>query len=422
MSEANQRVSESAGQRISELADQRDSGSASVDQKMLALRQYPIPNSQSPIPSPCLIGIDASRAVSAAATGTEGYSFHLIRALLAALPEHLRMRLYFREPPPDPAAFPGAELRPIPFSRMWTHLRLSWEMLRHPPDALFVPAHVLPLAHPRATVVTIHDLGYRYFPEAHPQAKRRYLDWSTRWNAWTASHVLADSHATREAIVCEYGVPAAKITVAYPGYDTTLAPVRDPHVLTAVRMRYGIPGDYILALGSIQPRKNLVRLIHAFSGVLTRYPNLILVLAGPNAWLSAPILGRVRELGLQNRVIFPGYVAEQDKAALISGARVFAFPSLYEGFGFPALEAQACDVPLLASNTSSLPEVVGEGGLLVDPLDESAIAQGLQRLLEDQALRRELTVQGRKNLSRFSWATTAKIVLQCLGERMKDEG
>ncbi len=361
-----------------------------------------------------LIGIDASRALSKTATGTEGYSYHLIRALLAAAPEPLRMRLYFREPPDDPAVFAGAELRPIPYPRLWTHVRLSWEMLRHSPDALFVPAHVLPPVHPQTTVVTIHDLGYRYFPDAHPPAKRYYLDWSTRWNARAASYILADSQATREAIVREYNVPAAKITVAYPGYDATLAPVHDPQVLTAARMRYGIPGDYILALGSIHPRKNLVRLINAFACILARHPDLILVLAGPNGWLSAPILNRARELGVQNRVIFPGYIAEQDKAAIISGARVFAFPSLYEGFGFPALEAQACDVPLLASAASSLPEVVGEGGLMVDPLDENAIAQGLQRLLEDQTLRRELIIRGKKNLSRFSWAMTAEIVLRLL--------
>ncbi|MBN2002760.1 MAG: glycosyltransferase family 4 protein [Anaerolineae bacterium] len=361
-----------------------------------------------------LIGIDASRAVSGAATGTEGYSYHLIRALLAALPEHLRVRLYFRELPPDTGVFPGAELCPIPFPRMWTHTRLSWEMLRHPPDALFVPAHVLPLARPRRALVTVHDLGYRYFPEAHPPGKRRYLDWSTRWNVWAASHVLADSQATRDAIVREYGAPASKITVAYPGYDTTLAPIRDPQVLAAVRARYGIPGDYILALGSIQPRKNLVRLINAFAQILERHPGLTLTLAGPDGWLSAPIVGRVKELGLEKRVLFPGYVAERDKAALISGARAFAFPSLYEGFGFPALEAQACGVPLLASNTSSLPEVTGEGALQVNPLDESAIAQGLRRLLEDATLRRELTDLGQKNLSRFSWATTAEIVLRCL--------
>jgi len=356
------------------------------------------------------LGIDASRAFSAAPTGTEGYSYHLIRALLPLLNARYRVRLYFRTLPAS-GVFPDAEIRMIPFPRLWTHLRLSWEMVCHPPDLLFVPAHVLPPVRPRRTLVTIHDLGYRYFPEAHPPGQRLYLDWSTRWNVHIATHILADSHATRDALMQEYGVAAAKITVAYPGYDSDLAPVRDPATLATVRARYGIPGPYILFMGRIQPRKNLARLIGAFARLVPTHPDLSLVLAGPLGWLAEPIRARVHEVGLEGRVLFPGYVAAADKAALLSGAQVFAYPSLYEGFGFPVLEAQACGVPLLASNISSLPEVVGDGGLLVDPLDEAAIADGLARLLDDDMLRRTLVALGAANLRRFSWEATARTVL-----------
>jgi len=356
-----------------------------------------------------LIGIDASRSVSRVQTGTEGYSYSLIRALLPLLADEQRVRLYFREPP-DAEAFAGAELRVIPFPRLWTHLRLSWEMLRHPPDLLFVPAHVLPPFHPRRSVVTVHDLGYRAFPEAHPRGQRAYLDASTRWNVHAAAHVLADSEATRTDIVRAYGVPEEKITVVYPGYDRTLHPVADPEALAAVQARYGIPGPYILTLGRIQPRKNLVRLLEAFARLLPEHPELTLVLAGPGGWLSEPIVARVHELSLDARVRFPGYVAEEDKAALLSGASLFAFPSLYEGFGFPVLEAQACGVPVLASTTSSLPEVVGEGGLLVDPLDVTAIAVGMARLLRDADLRNALVARGTENLARFSWEQAARTV------------
>lgn len=361
------------------------------------------------------IGIDASRAVSAAPTGTEGYSYHLIRALLPLLGARYRVRLYFRAAP-EPDAFPHAELSVIPFRRLWTHLRLSWEMTRHPPDLLFVPAHVLPPIRPRRTLVTIHDLGYRYFPEAHPRGQRLYLDWSTRWNARAADHILTDSYATRDALVQEYGIAASKITVAYPGYNSNLTPVRDAGVLAAARARYHIPGPYILFMGRIQPRKNLARLIGAFARLAPDRPDMSLVLAGPVGWLAEPIRARVRESGLEARVLFPGYIAEADKAALISGARVFAYPSLYEGFGFPVLEAQACGTPLLASATSSLPEVVGDGGLLVNPLDTSAIAEGLARLLDDasadgRALRSTLIARGMSNLHRFSWDATARTVM-----------
>ena len=357
-----------------------------------------------------IIGIDASRALSTAPTGTEGYSYHLIHALLPYLDAQYRTRLYFRAAP-DPVTFPGGELRVIPFPRLWTHLRLSWEMARHAPDLLLVPAHVLPPVRPKRTIVTIHDLGYHYFPEAHPRRQRLYLDWSTRWNARVADHILADSCATRDALVQEYGIAASKITVAYPGYDSDLAPVRDAGILAAVQARYAIPGPYILFMGRLQPRKNLARLIEAFARLAPGRPDLSLVLAGPAGWLADPIHARVRELGLETRVLFPGYVAEADKAALISGAQVFIYPSLYEGFGFPVLEAQACGVPLLASKTSSLPEVVGDGGLLVDPLNETAIAEGLARLLDDVMLRRTLVALGSANLRRFSWDITARTVL-----------
>ncbi len=376
----------------------------------------------SPLEPAQVVGIDASRAASTVPTGTEGYSYHLIKALLPRLVDRYRVRLYFRSVPS--LEFSGAELRVIPLPRLWTHLRLSWEMVRQQPALLFVPAHVLPLIIPARTVVTVHDLGYLYFPHAHTLRQRAYLDWSTRRNARLAAHVLADSVATRDALIAEYGTSPEKISVAYPGYDQTLKPVRDPERLIAVRERYGIPGEYLLYLGSIQPRKNLVRLIRAFAQLLPRRPGLSLVLAGKSGWLSGPIYREVRALDLEERVIFAGYIAEDDKAALLSGARCFAFPSLYEGFGFPVLEAQACETPLLASTTSSLPEVVGEGGLLVDPLDESAIARGLMCLLEDEPLRRNLVARGKENLRRFSWDRTALHVteqIQSLLSPQKDE-
>ncbi len=358
------------------------------------------------------IGIDASRAISTAPTGTEGYSYHLIRALIPRLTPRFAVRLYARGAPAA-GAFPDtAEVRVMPWPRLWTHVRLSWEMWQHPPDVLFVPAHVLPLYTPARTLVTVHDLGYRYFPKAHPWRQRWYLEWSTRRNVRAATHVLADSRATRDDIVAAYGVPAEKITVAYPGYDSDLAPVRDLRKLRAVRDRYGIPLDkpYVLHLGRIQPRKNLTRLATAFAYLLTRHPEMRLVLAGPTGWMEEPILTRIHGLGLERQIILPGYIEEADKAVLISAATFVAFPSLHEGFGFPALEAQACETPLLASNTSSLPEVVGAGGLLVDPEDTPAMADAMQRLVEDRGLRKRLIARGRENLARFDWRRTAQQV------------
>ena len=359
-----------------------------------------------------LIGIDASRAVTARRTGTETYSLHLIRALLALGADH-RFRLYFRQPPP-PGLFNGADLRVIPFPRLWTHLRLSGEMLRRPPDVLFVPAHVLPLVHPRRSVVTVHDLGYLYHPEAHTRAQNLYLRWSTRYNARAAAHLLADSEATRRDLVHRYGVPPEKITVAYPGYDERLAPVTDPAALAAVRARYSLTDPYLLYLGTLHPRKNLSRLIQAFHNLQPATCNLQLVLAGKKGWLYDDIFAQVRALGLTERVIFTGYVPDDDLPALLSGALAFVYPSLYEGFGFPVLEAMACGAPVVCSNVSSLPEVAGDAALLVDPLDTAALAAALARLVEDEGLRRELRERGYRQVRKFSWRRCAGQVLGVL--------
>lgn len=361
-------------------------------------------NSRAPV-----IGIDASRAVSPRPTGTETYSLRLIQALLSLNPPW-NIRLYFRQTPPE-NLFPQADLRVIPFPRLWTHIRLSLEMAHHPPDLLFVPAHVLPPIHPRRSLVTVHDLGYRYFPWAHTRFQRVYLDLSTRWNGRAATHVLALSEATRADLVRIYGIPPAKVTVAYPGYDESLAPVRDPEVLAAARDRYGIPGEYFLYLGTLQPRKNLARLVEAFSRLPTR---AVLVLAGQKGWLADDLFALIRRLGLEGRVLCPGYVPPEDRAPLLGGALALVFPSLYEGFGFPVLEAQACGCPVICSNTSSLPEVAGDAALLVHPEDVAALSDAMARLEDDPDLRRELVERGFANLRRFSWERCARTLLRVM--------
>jgi glycosyltransferase involved in cell wall biosynthesis len=372
-----------------------------------------------------LIGIDASRALSVHRTGTENYSLQLIRHLVART-DHHHFRLYCRRPPPlglfdlnnrSPEA--SLEFRVLKFPRLWTHMRLSIEVTRHPPDVLFVPSHVLPVWHPRPSAVTVHDLGYRYFPEAHTRFDRWYLELSTRFNATAATALFADSMATKEDLVRFYGADPQRISVVYLGRDEALGPERDLERLAAIGTRLRLwledpPKPYILYVGTLQPRKNLVRLVDAFALLRARHPDLLLVLAGRRGWLDEPILRRVEVLGLQDSVLFPGYVADQDLPVLLSCAEFFAFPSLYEGFGLPVLEAQACGTPVLASNTSSLPEVAGGSALLVDPLDVPAMAGAMERLLSDTQLRQSLREAGLRNIQRFSWARCAEETLAVL--------
>ena len=374
-----------------------------------------------------LIGIDASRATAARRTGTEVYSLHLIRALLARGAGH-RFRLYFNQAPAS-GLFPvTADSRVMPFPRLWTHLRLSREMYSLPPDVLFVPSHVLPLIHPPRCVVTVHDLGFHYYPQAHTLCQNAYLRWSTRFNARTAKRILADSEATRQDLMRYYATPEERIVVVYPGRDETLAPVEDPQVLTELRARYGLRAPYFLYIGTLHPRKNLVRLIDAFAALTSAGRVQVqaadgaadeaigpqLVLAGQKGWLYEEIFGRVRKLGLEKHVVLTGYVPDVDLPALLSGALAFAFPSLYEGFGFPVLEAMACGTPVVCSNVSSLPEVAGDAALQVDPLDTDALAEAMHQVATDDALRKVLIERGFAQVQRFSWQRSASQVLDVL--------
>ena len=375
-----------------------------------------------------LIGIDASRATTAQRTGTETYSLHLIRALLNQGTGH-RFRLYFNQAP-APGLFPeGVETRAMPFARLWTHVRLSCEMQAAPPDVLFVPSHVLPLIHPPRSVVTVHDLGFQYYPEAHTLFQNLYLRWSTRYNARTATRIVADSEATCRDLLRAYAVPADRIVVVYPGRDESLAPVMDPQKLDAVRVRYGLSTRYVLYVGTLHPRKNLVRLVKAFAALLGTLNStsehgaggrfdgeggLQLVLAGQKGWLYEKIHGEVRKLGLEDRVVFTGYMPEADLPSVLSGALAFAFPSLYEGFGLPVLEAMACGTPVVCSNVSSLPEVAGDAAMLIDPLDVDALAVAMYQVITDGALRDKLVEQGMEQIRRFSWRQCASQVLEVL--------
>ena len=366
-----------------------------------------------------IIGIDASRAVSAQRTGTEAYAHQLIGALIPQAAEKGHpLRLYFNRTPGSglfPAA-PGVEQIVLLQCRLWTHLRLGRELRRRPPDVFFTPAHVIPIGAPVPAVATIHDLGYEHFPEAHPRRQLAHLRWSTRHNARAARRVVADSKATRDDLVQLYDVDPARIDVIYPGIDPKLRRVEDPVQLEAACARHGIQPPYLLYVGTLQPRKNLERLVEAFAASELHREGYSLVLAGKAGWLARPLLDAVRGLpsAVRRRVLLPGYVSEDDKAALLSGAVALVFLSLYEGFGFPVLEAQACGTPVVCSNVSSLPEVAGQAALLVDPLDRQAMAGSLRRIAGEADLRQGLIERGYANLRRFTWDAAAARVIEVL--------
>jgi glycosyltransferase involved in cell wall biosynthesis len=371
-----------------------------------------------------LIGIDASRALRARRTGTERYSLEIIRHLLR-LPEAAahNWRLY-ADADVDPALFQTGgdvqvEMCVLPARRMWTHRALGPEVLHRPPDALFIPAHVLPFTLPPGrlppSVVTVHDLGYRHFPQAHTRSQRWYLEASTRWNAANATRVIAISQATARDLQTAYGTPAAKISVIHEAAEGW-ARATDAAQQTA-REKYGLARPYALFTGSIQPRKNLERLLDAYARLHAAEPlSWDLALVGGRGWLSDPLYEQTQTLELEERIHFTGYVPDKDLIALLSGARFFAFPSLFEGFGLPVLEAQSVGVPVMTANNSSLPEIAGDAALLVDPTDVDAMADAMLRLSQDEALRQRLIEAGYENVKRFSWTKAAEETLAVLEE------
>ncbi len=358
---------------------------------------------------PLTIAVDASRTTTAQRTGTENYALQLIRAMLALDTPH-RLVLYFRDQPPGDL-FPDADRRVIPWPRLWTHVRFAAALWRDRPDVTFVPSHVLPVSFPGPAVVTVHDLGYVYFPGAHPDLSRRYLDWSTRHNVRRATRILADSLATANDIAAHYHISDSKITLVYPGVDESLAPVRDPAALAAVRARYRLPERYLLFVGTLQPRKNIARIVQAYGRWRAAQggTDVGLVLAGPQGWLYDP-----RWTEGVHGVVLPGYVDDADVAALYSGAEALVFPTLHEGFGFPVLEAMRCGTPVITSATSSLPEVAGPAALLVNPRDVGAIAAGIEQIVADSALRDSLIARGFVQAGRFTWQRAAEQAIEAL--------
>jgi len=359
-----------------------------------------------------VLGIDASRTTRARPTGVERYARAVVRALLPlAQAAGVRVRLYFRDPPP-PDLFPpspGVEHRVLPFPRLWTHLRLSGEMVRHPPTALFVPAHVIPLCHP-PSAVTIHDLGYRHFPWAHPPLQRLYLDLSTRWSAAVARVVFADSQATKADLVRFYRIRPEKIVVAYPGYDPPPIPP-DPE---AVLRRFGVRRPYVVSVGTLHPRKNFGLLLRIVARRMAAGWEGQLVIIGQRGWPDPVFEALRRDPIWDGRLILTGYVDDEARGALLRQAEAFLFPSLYEGFGFPVLEAQACGVPVLCAPGGSLPEVAGEGALLLPPDDPDPWVAALDRLAQDPDFRAALIARGHANRARFSWAACARTIWEAL--------
>lgn len=376
------------------------------------------------------IGFDASRAFLAKKTGTENYSFQLLKAL-AKIDRNNQYLIYTRytlhaTAVEDNVYWPdNFKFKTINWLRLWTQGGLALQTFKDKLDVLFVPAHTLPLIRRPGlkTVVTVHDLGSEYLAAMHQLKQSLYLSLMQKFQLKGASKIIAVSKATKKDLVDKVGIEPDKVEVVFEGYDREKFQV--DRLVNILRQYDIVPGKYFLFVGTVQPRKNLERLIRAFSVHLRGETKvsasahlggeLKLIIAGSKGWLSDEIYRLPKKLGIEDRVKFLGYVPDKDLPALYSGAIALTFPSLFEGFGLPILEAQACGCPVITSNLSSMPEVGGKGAIYVNPYSIEDIIRGILRLRSGQ-VREKLIKAGFENVSRFSWEKTARETLRVLKE------
>jgi len=343
-----------------------------------------------------LVAVDANPATRKVVTGTEAYT----RALLPRLAESgPRLRWVFYASRPAPGL--GADLTVLPFGRLWSQGRLAAELLRRRPALFFAPAHVVPFACPVPALAVVHDLAFERYPAAYPAAQLAYLRLSTRWAALRCRRLVAVSEATRADLVELYSVRPEKVVVVPSG---VAPPPRAPGH-RALR-ELGLRPPFVLQVGRVEPRKNQLTSLAA----VERVAGLQLVVAGPVA--DQEMASRLRA---SPRCVLLGPVDDAIRDALYAGASALVFPSLYEGFGFPVLEAMSRGLPVVTSRNSSLPEVGGEAALYVDdPLDAEGLADQLRRILEDESLRTRLRRAGRARARLFSWDRCAQRLVEVI--------
>ncbi|NJN55659.1 MAG: glycosyltransferase family 4 protein [Anaerolineae bacterium] len=365
------------------------------------------------------IGIDVTAAITQGG-GIGRYTRELVQALTAVDAQNdyhfFAAKTPTASPVPDP--IPQAhnvQLHVAPFDerwlyRLWYRLRLPLAVQRFtgPLDLFHSPDFVLPPVHGRIpTLLTVHDLSFVHYPETFPARLVAYLNRVVPWSIRRATHILADSQATKDDLTAVWQVAPQKITVLYSGVHERFHPVADQQKQTAVRHQYNLgSAPYILAVGTVQPRKNYQLLIRAFQPIAQAQPHN-LVITGGKGWLMEEMMAEVGRQGLDGRVQFAGFVADEDLPTLYSAADLFVFPSLYEGFGLPLLEAMGCGVPVITSNTSSLPEVAGQAAVLLSPHDQEAWTAAMARLLADSLERTQLVAAGFRQVRHFSWEQSA---------------
>lgn len=362
------------------------------------------------------IAIDAT-AVSLERAGAGVYIINLIRALARVDVDNVYTIFAKKDNVPALGALPAhfhivpAASRARPLRLAWEQTVLPWQLQRQQIEILHSPHYTTPWLRIGRSVVTFHDMTFFLFPEKHTPLRRLFFRFVIPYSARQADGLIAVSETTKQDMVRLLGISPERISVIHSAPDPRFRPMTDQAALDEVRQRYAHGEPFILYVGTLEPRKNLGVLLEAYWGLRSAGLKHRLVIAGKRGWGYQEIFATVQRLRLEEWVTFTGYVPEADLPLLYNAADLFVYPSLYEGFGLPPLEAMACGVPVVASDVSSIPEVVGDGGLLVDPRDSEAWRTAMERVLADPALGEALRERGLRRAAQFTWEQTARETL-----------
>lgn len=365
-----------------------------------------------------IIGIDGNEANVAQKVGVSIYIYELLHYFSQKKNNELQFIIYLRNNPRADLPLPTKyfQYKIVKGNFLWSQLFLPLHLyFKRDIEVFFSPAHYAPRFCPVPRVVTIHDLSYFYYPDEFLKKDLHQLKNWTRYSIRQAKKIIAVSKNTKRDLIKFYQIPEKKIEVVYNGYDNKLKVKNTMPNDRQEKLKIQLENKhYILYVGTIQPRKNLSILIDAFNLLMKEKPEYSLIIAGKKGWLYKEIFDHVKSLNLEGKVVFTGYVNDEEKAALYAGASLFVLPSLYEGFGIPILEAMSYECPVIASSTSSLPEIGGEACLYFDPKKPAELKAKMIELIENTALCKELIKKGKKRVQLFSWGKCGKHTLHTI--------
>ncbi|MFN2214366.1 MAG: glycosyltransferase family 4 protein [Anaerolineales bacterium] len=364
------------------------------------------------------IGIDAT-ALPPQPVGAGNYIIQLIRALVKANFDH-QLVIYTQQHSPDLINLPAdAEVEWRIVSDMTPGFRLVWEQTSFPGlirrdkvNLLHSLHYTKPLRLQCASVVTFHDMTFFLYPQLHTRARRLFFPPMMKLSAKQADEIVTVSESTRRDVIRLLGVDPDKVSATQLGVDASFRVIDDLQAKKVIVTKYDLPEEFILYLGTIEPRKNLPLLMRAYRLLVDSGTRLKLILVGKYGWMYQEVFNLVSELNLEDMVRFTGYIPQDELPLVYNLASLFVYPTIYEGFGIPVLEAMACGVPVISSDIASLPEIVGEAGILVPAGDLGAYFSAMKLVTDDQDLRGKLIDQGKLRASEFSWERTAQLTQQ----------